>query len=337
MKVLVTGGGGFLGTEICAQLVSKGHSVTSVSRSFYPHLEKLGVDSFQCDLSTEHNMDISEFDAIIHTAAKAGVWGKDDDFYQSNYIATKNILSAAKKAGIKYLVYTSSPSVVFGKDSIENADETISYPEKFYTSYAKYKAMAEKFVLEESGQDLCACSIRPHLIWGEGDPHIIPRLLSKARDGKLRIVGDGDNLVDIVHVKNAALAHVLALEAMAEGKDICGKAYFIGQERPVNLWDFINQILFRAGLEGVEDKISFKLAFGIGLIFELVFKALGIQKPEPPMTRFVALQFAKSHYFSHANAKKDLGYAPLVTIEEGLENLFKDKERKLELINKLNL
>lgn len=335
MKVLVTGGGGFLGTEICKQLKAKGHEPTALSRNHYPHLQELGVDSFQADLSEDQDLVIDEFDAIIHTAAKAGVWGRAEDYYRNNFLATQNILNAAKAASIKYFVYTSSPSVVFGKEAIENGDESLEYPAKFYTEYARTKSMAERLVLEENGLNFNTCSIRPHLIWGEGDPHLIPRLVLKARESKLKIVGDGENLVDVIHVKNAALAHVLALEAMVAGKELGGKAFFVGQERPVKLWEFINQILFHAGLEGVEDRVGFKTAYALGACLEMAYKIMGIHNPEPPMTRFVALQLAKSHYFSHEKAKNAFGYEPIISIDEGLANLFKDKKEKLKIISEL--
>lgn len=332
MKVLVTGGGGFLGTEVCRQLKEQGHEVSSVSRSHYSHLEEMGVESLQADLSKGDLVDLTGFEAVIHTAAKAGVWGKANDYYMSNVVATENILEASKQAGVKYFVYTSSPSVVFGKDDIENGDESLEYPEKFYTEYAKTKSIAEKLVLSQNKDEIKCVSIRPHLIWGEGDPHIAPRIIGKARLGKLKIVGTGENLVDIIHVKNAALAHVLALNALSSGKHIAGRSYFVGQERPVNLWEFINQMLFQAGLEGIQSYVGFGTAYSVGFVLEKAYKLLGITSPEPPMTRFVSLQLAKSHYFSHQRAREDFGYEPMISIEEGLATLFSDKKKNLEII-----
>ncbi len=332
MNVLVTGGGGFLGTEIIKQLKDKGHAVTSVSRNQYPHLANLGVKSIQADLSKEA-MDLSDYEAVIHTAAKAGVWGKYDEYYQSNYVATEKLVDQAKKDGVKYFIYTSSPSVVFGKEDIENGDESLDYPKKFYAHYAKTKALAEKYTLEASTSEFQTVAIRPHLIWGEGDPHIVPRLIMKARSGKLKRVGDGENLVDVTHVKNAALAHILALEALASGKELGGNSYFIGQERPVNLWSFIDDILVRAGAEMVNDSVSFKTAYSAGLVFEKLFGMAGISSPEPPITRFVALQFAKSHYFSHDKAQRDFGYSPVVSIEEGLSQLFEGKRERRKVVD----
>lgn len=331
MKVLVTGGGGFLGTEICKQLIEKGHEVFSVSRNHYPHLDHMGVKGLQADLS-KGPLDLASFDAIVHSAAKAGVWGKYEDYYNSNVLATKNLIDQAKAAGTKYFIYTSSPSVVFGKDDIENGDEGLPYPKKFYTSYAKTKAMAEEYALNSSDEGFQVVSIRPHLIWGEGDPHIVPRLILKARENALKRVGDGENLVDVTHVKNAALAHVKALEALYSGKELGGNCYFIGQERPVNLWHFIDDILLRAGLPPVGSSVSYTSAYLAGLFFEKVFGLAGISSPEPPVTRFVALQFAKSHYFSHQKAKEDFGYEPVISIEEGLASLFEGKRERRKAI-----
>ncbi|MCO4753032.1 MAG: NAD-dependent epimerase/dehydratase family protein [Bacteriovoracaceae bacterium] len=335
MKILVTGGGGFLGTEICKQLLAKGHEVSAASRSKYPHLIEMGVEAINIDLSSA-SPDLDGFDAIIHTAAKAGVWGKSSDFYKNNFLATSNIANAAKEAGIKYFIYTSSPSVVFGKDDLENANESLAYPDKFYTDYSKTKAMAEELVLGLNDSSFKTVAIRPHLIWGEGDPHLVPRILEKSKAQKLKIVGEGTNLVDVIHVKNAAHAHVLALEAMVASKDVGGKAYFVGQERPVNLWEFINQILIQAGHEGVEDRVGFGMAYTLGAVLEKVFKLLGINNPEPPMTRFVALQLAKHHYFSHEAARRDLGYSPIISIEEGIATLFDDKKERLKAISELS-
>ncbi len=325
MKILVTGGGGFLGSYIVKSLLEKKHEVSSLSRHIYPHLEKLGVDNIVCDLTDKEaveKLDLSGFEAIIHTAALAGVWGKKESYYQINYWGTQHLTEKAKSSQIKYFIYTSSPSVVFGKESISHGDESLDYPKKFYTHYAKTKAMAEKYILEQNTDKFKTLAIRPHLIWGPGDPHLFPRLIQKAKEGKLKQVGDGQNLVDIIYVENAAKAHVNALEALQK-KDIGGNAYFVGQERPVKLWDFIHQVLELSKSPPIESSISFRLAYFLGGCLEGLYKFLGILKPEPPMTRFVAMQLAKDHYFSHKKARNDFGYSIDISIEEGLSRTFK--------------
>jgi nucleoside-diphosphate-sugar epimerase len=324
--VLVTGAGGFLGSYIVKELLERGYKVTGLARNVYPELVSLGVEFVKCDLSVKEEveqLDLGSFDGLIHTAALAGVWGSYQRYETINYLGTIYLYERAKACGLKNIVYTSSPSVVFGEDDIVDGDETLNYPEKYYTHYAKTKAMAEEYILAHSIDDqLNTVSLRPHLIWGPGDPHLIPRVLEKAKKGKLKIVGRGDNLVDIIHVRNAALAHVQALETLFKTDEFNGESYFIGQERPVNLWDFLNSVLALKGLPLITQEVNFNLAFHLGHGFELLFKLVGIERPEPPMTRFVALQLAKSHYFKHDKAKRDFGYEPKVSIEQGLKDLF---------------
>lgn len=304
--------------------------VTNFSRHSYPDLEDIGVPTIKGDLRKKEDIEraLSQgFDAIFHVAALPGVWGKYSDYFEINYIGTKNLLEIALAKGIQKFVYTSTPSVVFNSLDLLGVGEEQPYATKFLNPYAETKTMAEKLVLQlNDGKNFMTCALRPHLIWGPGDPHLFPRLIQKGRQGKLRIVGDGENLVDIIYVENAAHAHVLAFENLRPGSPVCGKAYFVGQERPVKLWDFINQVLNQSKIPAVSRSIDLKLAYRIGWLLEKVFSLLGINKPEPPMTRFVALNLGKSHYFSHERARRDFGYVPLITIEEGLKRTFAQKE-----------
>lgn len=331
MRILVTGGGGFLGTAIIKELLKNPtYMVTNFSRHSYAHLEDLGVPTLKGDLRKVEDVNRvldQGFDAIFHVAALAGVWGKYEDYYEINYLGTKHLLEGAIKRGIQRFVYTSTPSVVFNKDDLLGVNEDQPYATEFLTPYAETKTMAEKLVLEANDSKIfLTCAIRPHLIWGPGDPHIFPRVIQKGKEGKLKVVGDGENLVDIIFVENAAFAHVLAFEHLKPSSPVCGQAYFVGQERPVRLWDFINQVLREAKVEPVSDYISVDSAYRVGWILEKAFKLMGIKKPEPPMTRFVALNLGKSHYFSHEKARRHFGYHPRVTIEEGLKRTFAMRE-----------
>ena len=329
MRILVTGGGGFLGTYIIQELLKNStYMVTNFSRHTYTHLEDIGVPTIKGDLTKRADVEralAQGFDAIFHVAALAGVWGKYETYYSINFEGTKNLVELAQKYHVQKFVYTSTPSVVFGKDDLLGVGEETPYPENHLTPYAQTKTMAEKLVLSLSSDTFMTVAIRPHLIWGPGDPHLFPRVIQKGREGKLRVVGDGENLVDIVYVENAAMAHVLAFEQLRPGSRVNGQAYFIGQERPVKLWHFINDILAFVKVDPVQGSIDVNRAYKLGWMLEKVWSFFGIQKPEPPMTRFVALNLGKSHYFSHAKAKRDFGYTPKISIEEGLKRTFANR------------
>jgi len=330
MKILVTGGGGFLGRYVVKKLLAKGYRVRVLGRSEQPDLKEAGVDVIQGDIrdATLVRAAARGVDVVQHIAAKAGVWGPWDEYYQVNVVGTRNVLNACKELGIKRLVYTSTPSVVFNGEAFQGICENQPYGENWLCHYAHTKMIAEKEVLtanDPDGSGLRTIALRPHLIWGVGDNHLIPRVIARAKAGKLRIVGDGLNNVDIVHVENAADAQIRAQVAL-ERIESCGKPYFITQGEPVVLWDWINGLLDRLGISTVEKQISLPAAYRVGAIMEGVWKTLRL-KGEPPMTRFVATELSKDHFFDITSARNNLGYQPSVSTEEGLVELVEHFKR----------
>lgn len=259
-------------------------------------------------------------DSVFHVAAKAGVWGRRREYESINVEGTRNVIDAARAAGVKKLIYTSSPSVIFGEDDLCGVNESQVYPDRYLAAYPETKAQAERMVLAANDSSLSTVALRPHLIWGPGDPHLIPRVIDRARKGKLRQVGNGKNLVDITYIDNAAEAHVLAVEALHPEAPCAGKAYFISQGEPVVLWDWLNELLSKVGAAQVTKRISLRSASLAGAVLEALGGLLGLER-EPPMTRFVANQLAKSHYFDISAAKRDLGYQPRVSLAQGMERL----------------
>ncbi|TWT82878.1 3 beta-hydroxysteroid dehydrogenase/Delta 5--_4-isomerase [Planctomycetes bacterium CA13] len=324
MRVLVTGCGGFLGREIVRQLRDRGDDVVGISRGQYPDLKKIGMQHRQGDLRDEAfcRANICDVDAVVHTAAVAGVWGPWEHFYSINKVATDHVISACQSSGIRDLVFTSSPSVTFDGEHQRNVNESVPYPTKWLCHYPHTKALAEKAVLRAHAPGtLHTLALRPHLIWGNEDPHIIPRVLDRARSGRLRIVGDGKNIVDTVHVINAAAAHLDALDALASDPQTAGgRAYFVAQDEPVSCWDWIGQLCEIGGVEPPRKTIRYGAAYRVGGILEAAYKVTA-RKSEPPMTRFVAAQLAKDHYFDITAAKERLGYRVRITMAEGLEQL----------------
>jgi len=199
-------------------------------------------------------------------------------------------------------------------------DETVPYPENYLSEYPRTKAIAEKLVIEANGLNLATVSIRPHLIWGPGDPHLVPRLLAKADKGRLVRVGQGENRVDIIYIDNAVYAHLQACDTLGIGKPSAGKVYFVSDGEPVNLWEWINEVLEKTSRPPVTRSISYRTATRLGYFLEKIYNWGNIKK-EPPMTRFLASQLATSHYFDISLAKKDFGYGPVVNPEEGMNRL----------------
>lgn len=320
MKILVTGGGGFLGLAICKLLRGRGDEVVSFSRQAYSELASLGVVQFQGDLADANSIAqaANGCEAMIHTAAKAGIWGPWSQYFGANVLGTRNVLRVARDQRINKLVYTSSPSVVFGGSDMENVNESVPYPQKYLAHYPKSKAIAEQEVLAASGQDFGTVSLRPHLIWGPGDHHLVPRILK--RSNRLRRIGNRDVLIDSTYIDNAAQAHIQALDRLAPNSPISGKAYFISNGEPWKLWDLVNAILKAGGKGPVEKSVSSGVAYAVGAILETAYGVFGIQT-EPPMTRFLAKELSTAHWFDLSKAKTELGYNPKVSVREGLAKL----------------
>lgn len=322
MKVLVTGGAGFLGRHILKGLLARGAVVSIYGRTPQPGLAAQGIRIIQGDLGDVARLReaVAGMDAVFHVAAKAGVWGDEQAYVDTNVVGTRNVIQACEVAKVRRLVYTSTPSVVFNGAAFRGADERLPYGRNWLCDYARTKAIAEQMVLDaHDDKGLRTVAIRPHLIWGVGDPHIVPRLLDRAAKGRLRIIGDGVNRVDITHVANAAHAHLLALDALDRGT--CGgKAYFVSQGEPVVLWHWIDELVRGVGLPGVEKRIPLKTAYTLGAVLEGAWSLFGL-RGEPPMTRFVAVELAKDHWFDISAARRDLGYAPIVSTKDGLAEL----------------
>ena len=319
---LVTGGGGFLGKAIVKGLLDKGHQVRSFSRSRYSELAKWGVTQVTGDLANGPQVAeaVAGCDTVFHCAAKAGVWGAAADYERTNVSGTKHVIAACRLHGVARLVFTSSPSVVFAGADQEGVDESAPYPNRYLAHYPRTKALAEQMVLKANGSELATVSLRPHLIWGPGDPHLVPRIVSRARAGKLRLIGKQDKVVDSVYVDNAADAHLQAAAFLEPEGTLAGRSYFITNGEPKTMADLLNGILAAAGLPPVTKRVSANLAFGVGACLESVHGLLR-KSHEPVMTRFVARQLATAHWFDISAAARDFQYDPKIKHDAGLHRL----------------
>jgi nucleoside-diphosphate-sugar epimerase len=322
MKALVTGGGGFLGSAIVRLLRERGDHVRSVSRGRYAALEALGVEQVQGDLADADALSaaVRGRDVVFHVAAKAGVAGRYEEYHRANVVGTDNVIAACRKHAVERLVYTSSPSVVFDGRDMDGVDEAIPYPLLHEAHYPATKALAERAVLMANRPELATVTLRPHLIWGPGDNHLVPRILARGRSGRLRRIGPANKLIDSIYIDNAADAHVLAADRLRPGSASAGRAYFLSNGEPLPVWDLINRILACGDVRPVSKAVPVWLAVAAGTVLEVAYARLW-PDAEPPLTRFVAHELATAHWFDISAARHDLGYNPRVSIDEGLRRL----------------
>lgn len=322
MRALVTGGGGFLGGAIVRRLIERGDAVVSLSRGDHLWLREIGVETVRADVADADAVSRAArgCDLVFHVAAKAALWGPVEEFRRANVAGTANVVAACRTHGIGRLVFTSSPSVVGSGADLEGVDESVPYPDRHESTYSATKAEAEKLVLAANDDRLATVAIRPHLVWGPGDNHLLPRIVARARSGRLRRIGTRPCPVDTTYIDNAADAHLLAADRLEPGSAIAGKAYFLSQGEPIPLWEMINRMLAAAGEPPVERSIPPALAWFAGAVCETAYAALG-RTDEPPMTRFLAHQLSTAHWFDIGAARRDLGYVPTVSTEEGLRRL----------------
>lgn len=329
---LVIGGTGFLGGEIIRQLAARGERVRTLSRR-EPEVPE-GVEVVRGDLADLESLKraCEGVETVYHTASLPSISLRWEPFYRTNVVGAENVVDACAAAGVRRLVYTSSASVVFDGEPQAGVDETAPYPDRWLAHYPHSKSIAEKMILDigrgvagarVSRDTLLTCSIRPHLIIGRRDRHLLPRLFDRARRNRLFRVGDGTNLIDIIFLENAALGHIQAADALT-GPDspVNGNAYFLSQGEPVNCWNWIDRVLKMKGLPKVRKSISFKTAWRYGALLEGWYKILGLTS-EPIMTRFLSAQLGQTHYLNIAKARRDFAYTPKVTMDEGMADLAK--------------
>jgi nucleoside-diphosphate-sugar epimerase len=358
---LVTGGTGFLGRHLVDRLLAQGRAVTVLARRPAPDLSARGVKVIAAGRADDDAVRSAcrGIETVFHVAAKVGVWGRYGDYFRANVLDTRAVLAGCRAHGVRRLVYTSTPSVVYNGRDLAGADESLPLTTRCPAAYPLTKALAEHDVLAANSPDLQTIALRPHLIWGADDPHLVPRIIAQARAGRLRIIGSGRNRVDMVHVHNAVDAHLLAELALGRSQTpdpksqnlnsksqdpspappsgaselrngirdklsqpgtAAGRAYFITNGEPVVLWEWINGLLRALDIPPVTKRLPLGAAIAIGGICEGLWRLLPLAG-EPPMTRFVARELATDHWFDISAARRDLGYSPRVTMAEGTAEL----------------
>lgn len=319
---VISGGGGFVGKALALRLHREGHRVITLARSDYPELRAAGIEHHQVDITADPKLWghlCAGATGFFHVAAKVDMWGRYEDFFRINVEGTRNVIAACRAQKIERLVYTSSPSVVADGTDLNGIDESYPYPKHHEAYYPKTKAIAEREVLALT--DIKALALRPHLIWGPGDTNLLPTIIERARAGRLVQIGDGTNRVDITYIDDCVGAHVCAMAALNTNPAARRRAYFISQGEPVLLWSWVNEVLHANGLPPIKKHIP---RWGASLIATLAESLARIDPKgrEPFLSKFLASEMATSHYFDISAARRELGYTPRFTIQEGMVATF---------------
>ncbi|MDH3653313.1 MAG: NAD-dependent epimerase/dehydratase family protein [Myxococcales bacterium] len=321
MTILVTGGGGFIGRSIVRALLDRGERVRVLCRGDYPLLRNWGVDLQRGDIRDQDVVAaaVEGCDGVFHNAAHIDLWGPYETFFDVNTLGTRHVIAGCKQHRVPKLVYTSTPSVVHSGDAVSGVDESAPYSSHFEAHYPATKALAEQEVLAANAGALSTVAIRPHLVWGPGDSSALPRLVARAKAGRLRMVGRPQQ-IDTTYIDNAVAAHLSAYDRLAPGSPVAGKAYFITQGEPLEGPTFINDMLDAVGLPPVTRVIPAPLARSAAAVAEAIWNTFKLQS-EPPVTRFLVSQLSTAHWYDISAARRDLGYDPAVSYAEGMVRL----------------
>ncbi|PRY69150.1 nucleoside-diphosphate-sugar epimerase [Glaciihabitans tibetensis] len=320
MRVLVTGASGLLGRAVATEIAGQGHDV----RTFQRRPSGLGgvVPRLSDELGSVTNADdvaraVDGVDAIVHLAAKVSLAGDPADFDRVNVDGTRSLLAAARSAGVARLVLVSSPSVAHSGSSIVGDDAGPADPEQARGDYARTKATAELLALAADSPALHVVAVRPHLVWGPGDTQLVARVVQRARDGRLPLLGHGAALIDSIYIDNAASGIAAALARVDE---VHGNSYVLTNGEPRPVAELLAGMCAAAGVKAPGWRVPAALARAAGSVIESVWR-IAPGSDEPPMTRFLAEQLSTAHWFDQRRTRADLRWTPSVTLDEGFERL----------------
>lgn len=321
MKVLVTGTGSMLLRGIANELINRGDEVVCLQRrpadaGINQNSKHVSADIRDVEAVTSA---ASGCDAIIHGAARVGIVGKWHDFQTTNVQGTENVITAAKKQNVSRLVFVSTPSVAHTGQSLVGAPATSATIGRKSSFYAESKAIAERIALDANSEHLAVLAVRPHLVWGPGDTQLIGRIVERASNGRLAIIGNGNALVDTTYVDNAVSGHVAALDALYVGANCAGKAYVLSNGEPRTVHELFRSICSAVNLPYEPRHIPLATGLLLGSVVERVWPLL--RSSEPPITRFVAEQLGTAHWFDQRSFQNDCSWTPLVTLDEGFSHL----------------
>lgn len=321
MKVLVTGASGMLGGALARALAARGDDVTVLQR----RPSGLGLREALADVADRPAVAaaVAGQEAVVHLAAKVHVTGAWRDYERANILGTRSVVAACMTSGVGRLVHVSSPAVAHAGHALVGEGAGPADPWRARGHYARSKAVAERHALAADSADLRVVAIRPHLVWGPGDTQLVARIVARARAGRLPVVGSGAALVDSTYVTNAVDALMAALDRCPE---VGGQALVVSNGEPRPVAELMAGICRAAGARPPRRHVPARAAWLAGAAVEAAWSARAVLPGataggDPPMTRFLAEQLATAHWFDQRQTRQVLGWAPRVSLEEGLDEL----------------
>ena len=316
MKILVTGGSGFLGSRLIPKLVNDGHDVFALARSASSDdkVRARGAKPVRGDLKGDKPLSLPPLDAVVHAAAHFHFAGPREPYFRTNVEGTAALLAAAERAGAKRFIYISAAAVVMdGRGSpVHNANESApTFPDSF-SAYIASKARGEAAVLAADKPSFRTITLRPPAIWGPGDAfsHAIPQAIGS---GQFSFINRGDYPFATCHVDNLIEAVQCALERGAGGR-----AYFINDQEATTFRAFIDMLAERQGLSiDAIRSVPYWLAFTLGRLME-IGSAIRRSKDDPPLSRTMVRMIGREFTTDDSAARRELGYVGRVSRTQGL-------------------
>lgn len=321
MKLLIIGGAGMLGRVIAQQAVDRGYTVRVLDLQA---VKDLAFESVIGDITQYEDVlnACADVDTVIHTASLVNVeLGKPPILHEINVTGTKNVIRACQEQGVQKLIYTSSIDVVFDGTPIINGDETLPYPRKHLDYYGETKMQAEKLVLDANNkQGLAVAVIRSAGIYGPGDRHRFPAVISNTLSGKFIRIGNGGAKFSHVYVENMAHAHILLAEKLSLESVCAGEVYFISDYEASNFFDFFIPYLKALELDYQVQVIPAGLANVIAHLLEWRYKLLKSDATRKvQLSPYTVASVARDFWFNHDKATRDFAYQPIISEEEAFQ------------------
>lgn len=319
MRMLVTGGTGFVGRKLAHRLLGSGHEVFAMGRNEIvgKRLEQAGITFLKIDLSDEAAVIAAceKIDYVFHCGAFSSPWGEYEQFYKSNVLGTMHVIQGCKIHGVKRLIHVSTPSIYFQYDDRIDVKEDDPLPEHFANHYAETKYLAEKEIDKAYREGLPVITIRPRAIFGPGDTAIIPRLIKVNEEKFIPLIHEGKARLDLTYVENVVDALLLCMNSPEE---TLGEKYNISNGEQVQLKEILETLFQTLDMPLRYKKVPYGVAFRLAELLEWVSRTFQNNK-EPLLTKYTVSVISKTQTLNIEKAKKELGYEPKISVNEGIE------------------